>query len=97
MTEANRTVAVLKKNARGEEVRIDLTEFNAVPMVSCRTWFPDHDGLMHPSRNGINLRLRAPAGPDFGPAEGPTGSGSAGGGGRSFARARGCARGARRA
>jgi hypothetical protein len=50
-------VAEWPKNGRGEVLRVALDRYKKNPVIDCRTWWPDAEGVVRPGK-GITVSVK---------------------------------------
>ncbi|RWR08480.1 transcriptional coactivator p15/PC4 family protein [Paenirhodobacter populi] len=50
-------IATIQKNARGEEIRVTLGEYNGHDLFNARVFFEAQDGSKRPSKAGIAFKV----------------------------------------
>lgn len=50
-------IAAIEKNARGEEIRVILGEFNGHQLLNLRVFFEAQDGTKRPSKTGPTFKV----------------------------------------
>jgi len=57
MRNSSTLIASVKKNQRGDEIRVSLDFYNGVFLFNTRTFFEADDGSMRPGKGGFAIKL----------------------------------------